>query len=91
MTLKVLAQEHGVKLTYMPIIIKAVSLSLTAFPILNSTLDQTCQNLTYKSSHNIGVAMDTPNGLVVPVIKVRIYFTTYFFIVIRIKVGNVIK
>ncbi|RVE42027.1 hypothetical protein evm_013331 [Chilo suppressalis] len=67
--LKTIAEEHGVKLTYMPIIIKAASLSLTAFPILNSSLDSTCENLTYKGSHNIGVAMDTPNGLVVPTIK----------------------
>ncbi|CAH0749751.1 unnamed protein product [Diatraea saccharalis] len=67
--LKNLAEEHGVRLTYMPIIIKAASLSLTSFPILNSSLDSSCENITYKSSHNIGVAMDTPNGLVVPVIK----------------------
>ncbi|XP_063839599.1 lipoamide acyltransferase component of branched-chain alpha-keto acid dehydrogenase complex, mitochondrial [Ostrinia nubilalis] len=67
--LKKLAQDHGVKLTYMPIIMKAASLSLTSFPILNSSLDSTCENVTYKASHNIGVAMDTPNGLVVPVIK----------------------
>ncbi|KAL4710529.1 hypothetical protein ACJJTC_008931, partial [Scirpophaga incertulas] len=67
--LKSLALDHGVKLTYMPIIIKAASLSLTSFPVLNSSLDSTCENITYKASHNIGVAMDTPNGLVVPVIK----------------------
>ncbi|KAL0892236.1 hypothetical protein ABMA27_015421 [Loxostege sticticalis] len=67
--LKSSAKDHGVKLTYMPIIMKAASISLTSFPILNSTLDSTCENITYKASHNIGVAMDTPNGLVVPVIK----------------------
>ncbi|KPI97936.1 Lipoamide acyltransferase component of branched-chain alpha-keto acid dehydrogenase complex, mitochondrial, partial [Papilio xuthus] len=68
-SLKVIAQERGVKLTYMPIIIKASSLALTAYPVLNSSLDAACENLTYKANHNIGVAMDTPNGLVVPVIK----------------------
>lgn len=68
-SLKTIAQEHGIKLTYMPIIIKAVSLGLTSFPILNSSLDNSCDNIIYKASHNIGVAMDTPNGLVVPVIK----------------------
>ncbi|XP_059062119.1 lipoamide acyltransferase component of branched-chain alpha-keto acid dehydrogenase complex, mitochondrial [Achroia grisella] len=68
-SLKSLALEHGVKLTYMPIIIKAVSLGLTSYPILNSSLDNSCNNIIYKASHNIGVAMDTPNGLVVPVIK----------------------
>ncbi|XP_013141448.1 PREDICTED: lipoamide acyltransferase component of branched-chain alpha-keto acid dehydrogenase complex, mitochondrial isoform X1 [Papilio polytes] len=68
-SLKVIAQERGVKLTYMPIIIKASSLALTAYPVLNSSLDAACENLTYKANHNIGIAMDTPNGLVVPVIK----------------------
>lgn len=66
-----MAQERGVKLTYMPIIIKAASLSLAAYPIINSSLDSSCENIIYKSSHNIGVAMATPNGLVVPVIKVK--------------------
>ncbi|CAH2075244.1 unnamed protein product, partial [Iphiclides podalirius] len=68
-SLKIIAQERGVKLTYMPIIIKASSLALTAHPVLNSSLDSSCENIIYKASHNIGVAMDTPNGLVVPVIK----------------------
>ncbi|XP_050682364.1 lipoamide acyltransferase component of branched-chain alpha-keto acid dehydrogenase complex, mitochondrial [Leptidea sinapis] len=68
-SLKQLARDKGVKLTYMPIIVKAVSLSLHTYPILNSSLDSTYENLIYKISHNIGVAMDTPNGLVVPVIK----------------------
>ncbi|CAG5040000.1 unnamed protein product [Parnassius apollo] len=68
-SLKTIAQEKGVKLTYMPIIIKASSLALTAHPVLNSSLDSSCENLIYKAKHNIGVAMDTPNGLVVPVIK----------------------
>lgn len=67
-----MAQERGVKLTYMPLIIKAASLSLTAYPIINSSLDSSCENIIYKASHNIGVAMDTPNGLVVPIIKVKI-------------------
>lgn len=68
--LKTIAEKFGVKLTYMPIIIKAASQSLSSFPILNSSLDSTCENLIYKSRHNIGVAMDTPSGLVVPVINV---------------------
>ncbi|XP_013189521.2 lipoamide acyltransferase component of branched-chain alpha-keto acid dehydrogenase complex, mitochondrial isoform X2 [Amyelois transitella] len=67
--LKTIAQEKGIRLTYLPIILKAASLGLSKFPILNSSLDSSCEHLTYKASHNIGVAMDTPNGLVVPVIK----------------------
>lgn len=69
--LREMAKQQGVKLTYMPIIVKAASLSLSAHPVLNSSLDKTCENIVYKASHNIGVAMDTPNGLVVPVIKVH--------------------
>ncbi|CAF4778599.1 unnamed protein product [Pieris macdunnoughi] len=68
-TLKQITLKRGVKLTYMPIIVKAASLSLLKHPILNSSLDSSCENIIYKASHNIGVAMDTPNGLVVPVIK----------------------
>ncbi|CAH0627199.1 unnamed protein product [Chrysodeixis includens] len=67
--LKKIAQERGVKFSYMPIIIKATSLGLTHLPILNSSLDSKCEHVIYKANHNIGVAMDTPNGLVVPVIK----------------------
>lgn len=68
--LKKMAEQRGVRLSYMPIIIKAASLGLAQIPIINSSLDSSCEHLTYKSSHNIGVAMDTPNGLIVPVIKV---------------------
>ncbi|XP_047986122.1 lipoamide acyltransferase component of branched-chain alpha-keto acid dehydrogenase complex, mitochondrial [Leguminivora glycinivorella] len=68
-SIKSLAEEQGVKLSYMPIILKAASLSLTEYPVLNSSPDSACEKLTYKASHNIGLGMDTPNGLVVPVIK----------------------
>ncbi|KAM0670091.1 hypothetical protein ACQRIU_000486 [Beauveria bassiana] len=63
------------KLSYLPFIIKAVSLALYQFPILNARveLDPTTTNgkpsLIMRSQHNIGVAMDAPQGLVVPVIK----------------------
>ncbi|XP_063621545.1 lipoamide acyltransferase component of branched-chain alpha-keto acid dehydrogenase complex, mitochondrial [Cydia splendana] len=68
-SIKSLAERQGVKLSYMPIIVKAASLSLTEYPVLNSSPDAACETLTYKASHNIGLGMDTPNGLVVPVIK----------------------
>ena len=61
------------KLSYLPFIIKAVSLSLYQFPILNARVDVDAStgkpSLVHRSQHNIGVAMDTPQGLVVPVIK----------------------
>ncbi|XP_059151576.1 lipoamide acyltransferase component of branched-chain alpha-keto acid dehydrogenase complex, mitochondrial-like isoform X2 [Physella acuta] len=67
--LKAMAEQRGIQLTYMPIFIKAASLSLLQYPVLNSSLDAACENIIYKGSHNIGVAMDTPEGLLVPSIK----------------------
>ncbi|KAF3076468.1 hypothetical protein CFAM422_001238 [Trichoderma lentiforme] len=61
------------KLSYLPFIIKAVSMALYQFPILNSRVDidpaTNKPSLIMRSQHNIGVAMDTPSGLLVPVIK----------------------
>ncbi|KAK1757650.1 Lipoamide acyltransferase [Echria macrotheca] len=63
------------KLSYLPFIIKAVSMSLYKYPILNARVDVNGANgsskptLVLRSQHNIGVAMDTPQGLLVPVIK----------------------
>ncbi|KAM6939452.1 lipoamide acyltransferase component of branched-chain alpha-keto acid dehydrogenase complex, mitochondrial [Lycodopsis pacificus] len=67
--LRPIAEGRGVKLSYMPFFIKAASLGLLHFPILNSSLDEGCQNITYKVSHNIGLAMDTIQGLLVPNVK----------------------
>ncbi|XP_072544421.1 lipoamide acyltransferase component of branched-chain alpha-keto acid dehydrogenase complex, mitochondrial-like [Salminus brasiliensis] len=67
--LKGLSESRGVKLSYMPFFIKAASLCLLQFPVLNASVDEGCQNLTYKASHNIGLAMDTPQGLLVPNVK----------------------
>ncbi|KAF7654740.1 hypothetical protein LDENG_00065610 [Lucifuga dentata] len=66
---KAVADGRGVKLSYMPFFIKAASLSLLHFPILNASVDEGCQNITYKASHNIGLAMDTAQGLLVPNVK----------------------
>jgi 2-oxoisovalerate dehydrogenase E2 component (dihydrolipoyl transacylase) len=67
---KVLAAKKGVdKLTFMPFFIKALSLALKEFPILNSTISPDETQIIYKASHNIGIAMDSPNGLLVPNIK----------------------
>jgi len=68
-SLKRTADHFGVKLSYMPFIIKAASMALTQFPVLNSSVDAACANITYKAAHNIGIAMDTPAGLVVPTVK----------------------
>ncbi|KAI1447976.1 2-oxoacid dehydrogenases acyltransferase-domain-containing protein [Annulohypoxylon stygium] len=61
------------KLTYLPFIIKGVSMALHQYPILNARVDvdpETAKpTLIHRSQHNIGIAMDTPSGLLVPVIK----------------------
>ncbi|XP_019357234.1 PREDICTED: lipoamide acyltransferase component of branched-chain alpha-keto acid dehydrogenase complex, mitochondrial [Gavialis gangeticus] len=67
--LKPLAQACGVKLSFMPFFIKAASLALLHYPVLNTSVDENCQNITYKASHNIGIAMDTEQGLIVPNVK----------------------
>lgn len=67
--LKAELAKKGIKFSYMPLFIKATSLALLQYPILNSHVDEACTILTHKSSHNIGIAMDTPEGLIVPNIK----------------------
>lgn len=67
--LKKTAASKGVKLSYMPILIKATSMALLQFPMLNATVNAEVTEMTYHANHNIGIAMDTPKGLVVPVIK----------------------
>lgn len=63
------AKKRNIKLTYLPFIIKAVIPALQEFPYLNSSLDDEKQEIILKGDYNIGIAVDTPNGLMVPVIK----------------------
>lgn len=67
--LKAVAEERGIKLTYVPILMKAVSLVLREFPNLNALMDEEAMELVVKGDHNIGISCDTPNGLYVPVVK----------------------
>ena len=68
--LKELAAKYGVsKFTLMPMLIKATSLALAEFPLLNSSISADGTELVFKGSHNIGLAMDTPTGLLVPNVK----------------------
>ncbi|KAF4841685.1 Lipoamide acyltransferase component of branched-chain alpha-keto acid dehydrogenase complex [Colletotrichum siamense] len=70
-----LGADGVAKLSYLPFIIKAVSLALYQYPILNARVDLDAStpaskpSLVMRSQHNIGVAMDTPSGLLVPVIR----------------------
>jgi pyruvate dehydrogenase E2 component (dihydrolipoamide acetyltransferase) len=61
--------KSGVKLTMLAFVIKASVAALKKFPAFNSSLDAKGENLILKQYYNIGFAADTPNGLVVPVIK----------------------
>ena len=67
--LKDVFEKEGVKLSFMPFFIKAMSLALEQFPIINSQVNDDCTELTYFDDHNIGIAVDSKNGLVVPNIK----------------------
>ncbi|MBA5248282.1 MAG: dihydrolipoyllysine-residue acetyltransferase [Gammaproteobacteria bacterium] len=62
-------KANGVKLTPLVFIMQGVVQALQAHPRFNASLDESGENLILKKYFNIGIAMDTPNGLVVPVIK----------------------
>ncbi|MBU8711255.1 dihydrolipoamide acetyltransferase family protein [Brevibacillus sp. FSL K6-0770] len=66
---KPLAEERGVKLTYLPMIVKAVVAGLKKFPELNASIDEEKQEIIYKKYYNIGIATSTEDGLLVPVVK----------------------
>lgn len=66
---KVLAEESGIKLTYLAFFIKALVGGLKKYPYLNASLDETKDEIVLKHFYNIGIAVDTPDGLMVPVIK----------------------
>src|SRR5262245_46673507 len=68
-TLKDKAAAAGVKVTPLAFIIQAAVRAMREFPVLNSQLDEAGQNLIFKKFINVGFAADTPNGLLVPVIK----------------------
>ena len=62
-------EQAGIKLTLLPFMVKALSLALTEFPIINASVSDDGTAIDYHSSHNIGIAIDTGNGLIVPNIK----------------------
>ncbi|MEM7138131.1 MAG: dihydrolipoamide acetyltransferase family protein [Myxococcota bacterium] len=63
------ASGRGVRLTYLPFVVRAVTDALARHPALNSAVDEATQELVYKNYYNVGVAVATEAGLVVPVIK----------------------
>ncbi|MDQ0253880.1 pyruvate dehydrogenase E2 component (dihydrolipoamide acetyltransferase) [Evansella vedderi] len=66
---KPIAQEKGVKLTYLPYVVKALTSALREFPMLNTSLDDSTDEIVHKHYYNIGIAADTEKGLLVPVVK----------------------
>ncbi|MFX0163050.1 MAG: dihydrolipoamide acetyltransferase family protein [Candidatus Hodarchaeota archaeon] len=64
------ALEKGIKLTYLPFIVKAVIAALKEHPYVNSTIDEETQEIVLKQYYNIGIAVDTEEGLMVPVVKI---------------------
>ena len=62
-------QPKGIKLSYLPFVLKAVALSLKKFKSLNAELDLENNRMVYKNYYNIGIAVDTEDGLLVPVIR----------------------
>jgi pyruvate dehydrogenase E2 component (dihydrolipoamide acetyltransferase) len=66
---KAIGEAEGIKVTYMPFIMKAVALCLERFPMLNGRLDEASEEIVQCGYSNLGIATDTPNGLIVPVIK----------------------
>jgi len=67
--LKPEAEAQGAKLSYLPFIFKAVAVALKKFPALNSSLDEARQEVVLKRYVNIGMAVATENGLIVPVVR----------------------
>ncbi|MDP1835120.1 MAG: dihydrolipoamide acetyltransferase family protein [Chlamydiales bacterium] len=63
------ATKQGIHLTFVPLFIRALSLTLKAFPQVNASVDDAAQAIILHRSHNVGIAMKTPQGLIVPVLK----------------------
>jgi pyruvate dehydrogenase E2 component (dihydrolipoamide acetyltransferase) len=63
------AEAQGIKLTYLPFIVKALVAALKLHPMFNATLDDAEEEIIVKKYYNIGIAVDVPDGLIVPVLK----------------------
>ena len=68
-SLKDFAEKNGTKITYLPIVMKALIATMREYPQFNASIDDAASQIVYKKYFNIGFAADTPNGLLVPVIK----------------------
>ncbi|NHN30011.1 dihydrolipoamide acetyltransferase family protein [Paenibacillus agricola] len=66
---KPIAEKKGVKITYLPFIVKALVAAARQFPAMNAMIDEEKNEIVYKKYYHIGIATDTDNGLIVPVIQ----------------------
>lgn len=66
---KPVAAERGIKLTYLPFVIKAVTTALKEFPMLNASIDEENEEIVIKHFYHIGMATATEHGLLVPVLE----------------------
>jgi pyruvate dehydrogenase E2 component (dihydrolipoamide acetyltransferase) len=66
---KGLAEERGVKLTYLPFVMKALVAAFRRFPTVNAVVDDTANEYVIRREYNVGIATDTEDGLTVPVVK----------------------
>ena len=62
-------ESRGTHLTFLPFFMKAAQHALREHPLLNATIDDDAQNIILKKHYNFGIAVDTPEGLMVPVIR----------------------
>ncbi|SFE09789.1 pyruvate dehydrogenase E2 component (dihydrolipoamide acetyltransferase) [Bacillus sp. OV194] len=63
------AADKGIKLTYLPYVVKALVSAAREFPAINASIDDANEEIVWKHYYNIGIAADTDNGLMVPVVK----------------------
>lgn len=66
---KAIAAEQGIKLTYLPYVVKALTSALKKYPVLNTSFDDETEEVIHKHYYNIGIAADTEKGLLVPVVN----------------------
>lgn len=66
---KQVAIDQGIKLTYLPYVVRALVSALKKYPMLNVSYDDNTEEIVHKHYYNIGIAADTDKGLLVPVVK----------------------
>src|SRR5690625_6361482 len=66
---KEIAAGQGVKRTYLPYVVEALVSALKQYPILNAYIDEGTEEIVQKHYYNVGIAADTEQGLLVPVVK----------------------